>query len=290
MIMTVQTHAKVNLHLAVGSPQPDGFHPIQSLFARLALADELEVQAQRGPFSITVDGLGEYCKAGEDTISRTALLWYEATGSETELKVRVRKQIPVQSGLGGGSSDAAAMLHLLNGIAPLDEASLARIAQTVGSDVPFFFSQANAAIVEGRGELIKPIEARSLPILLVMPRSLNVSTKAAYAHLDEVRAKPRPFLPDTDKIVAVYNKSCATWCNMLYNDFYVTVAGLHFYDELQRLSEQLEGYATITGSGSCWFFVSEDETCIEKMREQAVECFGADAHYWQTTLLGSSSA
>ncbi len=283
-MMTASAYAKINLHLAVGPLRSDGFHAIQSLFVRLSLADTLQIHTEEGAFSISVSGIEEYCAPGTDTLSRAARLWHEATGCDVKLSVAVEKHIPVQSGLGGPSSDAAALLTVLNTISPLAEDRLLSLAAQVGSDVPFFLFGGGAAIVEGRGEVVEPIASRPLPVLLVMPTSLSVSTARAYGRLDTLRTGSIPPFVEREAIVARYNKRCATWRGSMYNDFYSTIAHEPMYAALDALSTDLDGYATISGSGSCWCFVSEDEDCIAEVRERVRVGLCDRVVWWQSRL------
>ncbi len=284
-MMTALAHAKINLHLAVGSLRTDGYHAIQSLFVRIALADVLRIQVRPGAFDISVTGLDSYCDPGTDTLTRAARLWHEETGCDVKLTVEVEKHIPVQSGLGGPSSDAAALLAVLNGIAPVAEERLLSIASRVGSDVPFFLFGADAAIVEGRGELVRPIASRSLPVLLVMPNDLAISTARAYEALDRLRSGSIRSFTEREEIVSNYNKSCPSWSGSLYNDFYATVAHEPIYAALDALCAGVECYATISGSGACWYCVSEDESGVEVVRERMLQSLGDRVVWWQSRLV-----
>ena len=286
MFFTVYAPAKVNLHLAVGPKRLDGFHALHSLFVRLALSDTLHITAKDDPFSITVDGLQAFCEPGKDTLSRIATRWYEATGKEVGLSVTVTKEIPVQSGLGGGSSDAAALLGVLNQIAPLPERERFAIALEVGSDIPFFLADTPAAIVEGRGEIITPIAPRRLPILLVMPKDFAVSTGQAFANLASIRDISDDFSPKTEEIVRNYNNSCATWCNVLYNDFCTVVEKIGYLQQLNALAAGEPGFCSLTGSGSCWFYISEEQSSVERVKERVLDHYGGSVHWWLSTTDG----
>ncbi len=285
MKMTALAHAKLNLHLAVGALQSDGYHRLQSLFARLELADTIDVHVSPGPFSVSVTGLEAYCKSGDDTMSKTARLWHEATGSDVQLSVSIEKRIAVQSGLGGGSSDAAALLSLLQSLSPLTDSQRMAIALGVGSDVPFFLNGGNAAVVEGRGEQVTAIPSRALDVLLVMPKDFSISTKEAYAHLDRLRTNVAPSFVDPSELVTIYNKSCPTWAGSLYNDFYLTVSQMPIYQALAALGRDLSGYSTISGSGACWYFVSEDASSVAEARKRVQRDLASQVVCWQSRLL-----
>ncbi len=281
-------HSKVNLHLAVGSPYPDGYHPIQSLFALTDLCDRLEINwSPSSSFSIDVVGLEAYCRKGEDTMSKAAKFWHEASGVPFSLQVHCIKNIPVQAGLGGGSSDAATLLLVLQelaGNARLVDSALASVALKVGSDVPFFIALHAAALVSGRGEVIEGVKARALSLLLIMPNSFSVSTAHAYRKLDEQRQVRKEFLPNR-RILEIYEKDSQFWKGLLYNDFMSCVGNESFYDRLALVSRDFPGFGSLSGSGACWFFVSEDESNVRKLQDVVEAEFGDNLRCWVTELI-----
>lgn len=283
-------YAKVNLHLAVGFPYPDGYHPIQSLFALVDLSDDLAVKWERSKtFSVDVTGLEAYCEKAGDTLTKAARLWYEAGGCPLQLSIRCQKRIPVQAGLGGGSSDAATLLLLLQEIAgerALEQEALERVALKVGSDVPFFLSGAQAAVVTGRGEHVVPIEAKDLSVLLVMPTDFAISTSSAYRLLDESRQEGKVVQSlGIDEMLHVYKKSSAEWKGLLYNDFQSCALNKTFYGELMHISEPYTGFASMSGSGACWFFVSEDRREVQAVHDAVIAAFGRKVKCWLTRLI-----
>ncbi|MDD3057084.1 MAG: 4-(cytidine 5'-diphospho)-2-C-methyl-D-erythritol kinase, partial [Sphaerochaeta sp.] len=217
-------YAKINLHLAVGLPYPDGYHPIQSLFALVGLSDTISLVWKKSrTFAVQVHGLEAVCSGSEDTLTKAARLWHEAGGYPLQLDIRCDKQIPVKAGLGGGSSDAAALLTLLQAIDPgrsVSEQLLKEVALQVGSDVPFFLSGSRAALVTGKGENVAPVESRSMPALLVMPTFFDISTSSAYRMLDEMRLnQENVYMPGIQELLQIYEKPSHKWRGLLYNDF-----------------------------------------------------------------------
>lgn len=189
--MRLQTRApaKVNLVLAVGPLRPDGFHDIVSLMVPLDLSDRVTVEI-RSDRRVTCRCPGRPDLDGpENLAARAARAFQQVTGVRTGCDVTVEKRIPVVAGLGGGSSDAAAVLRCLgraHGIrdrAPLREAALA-----VGSDVPFFLGP-GAAWVRGRGEVLEPARVPRLDLVLLFPRDPSLAIRAgdAYRWLDLAR-------------------------------------------------------------------------------------------------------
>ena len=143
-IRTMRSKApgKINLHLGVGNARLDGFHDIQSIFARVSLFDDISVAIYENENrKILVQGLESYNIKGEDTVSKAARLWCDATSFNSKIIIKIKKNIPSEAGLGGGSSDAATVLHLLQKLNPECSVSfedLLEIGAKVGSDVPFF--------------------------------------------------------------------------------------------------------------------------------------------------------
>ena len=173
-------HAKLNLGLVVGERLPSGKHEVVTVLQRLELADHIELAASD---ALVVDGFAQ------DTIVRRALESLgDTVGVDPAWHVRIEKRIPVAAGLGGGSSDAATALRLANATLadPLTVDSLARVAATVGADVPFFLHEgAQLATVDGT-----ELRSISIPggytVLLVVPDDAHkASTGAVYDAFDE---------------------------------------------------------------------------------------------------------
>jgi 4-diphosphocytidyl-2-C-methyl-D-erythritol kinase len=181
----VMAPAKVNLTLEVLGPRDDGYHELASVFATVDLRDRVRVAPWRELDVRIAPDVG--AAPGDDLASRAVRALADACARPALAHVRVRKRIPVASGLGGGSSDAGAVLRALSRVWRLDGVDLAPIAARVGSDVPFFVSGAAYALVRGRGELVEALPApEPFWVALVRLRE-HVSTAEVFgAH----RAKP----------------------------------------------------------------------------------------------------
>jgi 4-diphosphocytidyl-2-C-methyl-D-erythritol kinase len=184
--LRVLAHAKLNLSLVVLAREASGFHQIETVFCRVALADEvcfLPGDAS-GQLRLHVDG--EPLGAMEENLAyRAARIFHEAAGTGAGEVIRLVKRIPVGGGMGGGSSDAAAVLRGLNRLHghPLGRDDLLRLGAGLGSDVPFFLAAAALARAGGRGGRIQPLPPLpSVPVLLALP-PVAVSTAEAYADL-----------------------------------------------------------------------------------------------------------
>ena len=148
-------HAKVNLFLRVLAREADGYHGIETLFCLLDLADELTAERREPGHGITIDVSGADTGPPEKNLAvRAARLVLEATSVRIGVHLHLVKRIPVQAGLGGGSSDAAAALTAVNlltgGAVPRHE--LLQFAARLGADVPFFFVHAPLALAWGHGD------------------------------------------------------------------------------------------------------------------------------------------
>jgi 4-diphosphocytidyl-2-C-methyl-D-erythritol kinase len=177
--------AKVNLTLEVLGPRADGYHELASVFATIDLRDRVRVAPWRALDVRIAPAVG--APAGDDLASRAVRALASASGRQALAHVRVRKRIPVAAGLGGGSSDAGAVLTGLARAWRLDGMDLAPIAARVGSDVPFFTSRAAYALVRGRGELVEALPAPELFWIALVQLREEVSTAAVFA---AHRAKP----------------------------------------------------------------------------------------------------
>ena len=179
--MQVLAPAKINLSLRVLGRRPDGFHEIESFFSRISLYDELTVEK-------TAKGIEFHCDdasvpQGEDNlVVRAAKAFFAATGTDGAA-IRLLKKIPHGAGLGGGSSDAASTLLALDKLfeTNLTREALAKLAEQLGSDVPFFVFE-SAALARGRGELITPQRLSEPFSILLLKPGFGVATPFAYAH------------------------------------------------------------------------------------------------------------
>src|SRR5258706_9709976 len=153
----LRAFAKINLMLRVGGVRPDGYHALETTFQSLALHDTLTIRTARGPFRITCDDPA--CPTGRrNLVWRAADAVWRASGRRgvpRGVAVHIAKRIPMQAGLGGGSSDAAAALRALGRRWRVGDARLRAIAASLGADVPYFFEGGTALGVERGGLLFR---------------------------------------------------------------------------------------------------------------------------------------
>lgn len=250
----VTAHAKVNLLLRVLARETGGHHQIETAFVLLELADEITVTRTdaAGMVSLTVDG-PDLGPSDENLAVRAARAVLEATGAKFGVDLALTKRIPVRAGLGGGSSDGAAVLHAVNALArsAVPRPDLLLMAARLGADVPFFASGAPAALAWGRGERLYRLGPcpPAAPALIAVP-PVAVATPDAYRWWDEMHPAPAARGP-----VVLDAEAFASWGSIGRlggNDFEVPVFSRH--GDLRALYERLAQtgplWVRLCGSGA----------------------------------------
>lgn len=237
----IKSYAKINIGLKVLEKRKDGFHDIDSYFHLIDLYDEIYPSATESRcLSVAIEGNAGYLDRGLDIMEKAAIAFSKATGLVFSLDVRIKKRIPSKAGLGGGSSNGAAILKYLNEYFshPLDEKGLADVALSVGSDLPFFISGLSAARVQGRGELIYPCGLLTGDVDLFLP-SFFVETSEAYAKLDTF---DRSYVSLPDTLAELTNERFP-------NDFELVTPRSSV---IQSIGSNYS-YFSLSGSGSTYF-------------------------------------
>jgi 4-diphosphocytidyl-2-C-methyl-D-erythritol kinase len=184
----LSARAKINLFLHVGARREDGFHPLQSLAIFPEFGDRLTAEAA-DDLSLAVEGpFAAALTDGDNLVLKAARALAERLGRAPQAKLTLTKNLPVASGIGGGSADAAAALRALAGLwrADLDQTTLCDIAAGLGSDIPVCVAS-RPAFMEGRGEILTILPSLPpLPLLLVNP-GVAVPTKDVFAALSDRR-------------------------------------------------------------------------------------------------------
>jgi len=250
--MRAIAYAKVNLSLRVGALRSDGYHPLQSLFQSVTLGDRLELTVPPG--GADDDGIvGWDGEQVPDDHRNLAWLAVEAVrqrmaAEATPLRLRLDKQIPVAAGLGGGSADAAAALHLAVRRLGADPALVAELAPELGSDVPFC-AVGGTAMVTGRGETLDRLEPLTgFALGLVVP-PVELSTPAVFREWDRLGGPAGPETPSGGLPPAVRTYA------PLVNDLYPAAVSLmpELEDWRHELQQRWERPVTMSGSGPTLF-------------------------------------
>lgn len=191
--LTVPAHAKLNLSLDVLGKRPDGYHDLRMVMQSIALADELTVTAEPGCGITMRTDLAFLPCDGRNLAAAAASRFLEHTGQSLAVEIELRKRIPVCAGMGGGSSDAAAVLRALNELAGggLSPGELAGIGESVGSDVPYCVL-GGTALAEGRGEKLTPLPPLPACAMVVCKPPFPISTPALFGALAGKKLRRRP--------------------------------------------------------------------------------------------------
>ena len=252
-ILTRQSPAKLNLTLRVTGVRPDGFHELESLVTQINLCDTVSVAAHEdGCYALDCDEPTLPCD-GSNLVLRAARALNQAAGTNQGVHIGLKKRIPAGAGLGGGSSNAATTLALLNELwnVGLGKADLVRLGAELGSDVPLFCCSP-LCVIRGRGEQVEELGAPpALWAALVLP-VIHCSTTAVYAAWDQLRQQPpRPSVAE----VLAARGSASRLMELLFND--LEAAAFRAVPSLAELAAHI-GDETgqpvrLTGSGSALF-------------------------------------
>jgi 4-diphosphocytidyl-2-C-methyl-D-erythritol kinase len=271
--------AKINLNLLVGPRRDDGYHGLDSLVAKVTLYDRIDLRP-RGDGRIRFSCAGADCGPDEKNLALKAARALAAAvpASGRGVDIELHKRIPPGKGLGGGSSDAAAVLAALHELwgAPLNAGELQKLAMTLGSDVPLFLGPP-ASRMTGRGEVLAPIDVHPFAAVLILP-ACECSTAAVYRAFDdmgktrarETRDRPHfrppkvgsvPSFPGEQIDLAVLSRPPSTWRGLLRND--LSAGALQVSPQLAVLWDGLRAAIAppvcLSGSGSGLFVLCDDE-------------------------------
>ena len=257
--MRILAPAKINLGLRIVGVRSDGYHELDSLFLPLDLADILEVRSADSPHSeiaLRVEGRAPH--DASNLAARAAEAFAKAAGTPLRVEIALAKRIPMAAGLGGGSSDAAAVLRALAEQHPgrVSPAELARLALSLGADVPFFL-EPRPTRVRGIGEQLEPVAGLpSLALVLANPGAPVPTAEVyrAYDALGTPASKERSELPDLSRSAI---DALAPW---LEND--LEPAAIRLCPAVARMRQALTRAGAVavglTGSGATLYGVCRD--------------------------------
>jgi 4-diphosphocytidyl-2-C-methyl-D-erythritol kinase len=217
--MLLNSHAKINLYLKIGKRLKSGYHNIQSVMQLIQLHDNISFESLDED-DVIVESNNKSLESKNNLAYKAALLLKNKFDIRNGVRITIEKQIPLASGLGGGSSNAANTLITLNKLwkLKLSQKKLINLALEIGSDVPFFIV-GKSALVEGIGDKIKPFrKSISANIVLVNP-GIKVSTAWAYKEFDKNKEKLRTKADIKELVKAINKKDIKKISENLYNDF-----------------------------------------------------------------------
>jgi 4-diphosphocytidyl-2-C-methyl-D-erythritol kinase len=263
--LAVVAPAKINLSLRILGRRPDGYHELDSIFLPLDLADQVEVKILPEARRVECLCVGHpELDGAENLAARAARLFLEASDLGVGVSIQIQKRIWIAAGLGGGSSDAAAVLLALAELLGEPRIPLAELARRLGADLPFFLDP-RPARAAGIGERLTPLaNLRSWPVVLLNPR-LPLSTARVFATLGLEKGEVGPSTPHTDEELAWLSSS--PW-RLLGND--LRPAALRLLPRIAELEQALaaEGArgVSLSGSGPTVFGIFDE---LERARRAA---------------------
>jgi len=256
--VSLPSFAKINLDLRILGVRPDGYHDLRSVFQSLALFDSVTVTTRRGPLMVTCDEPDIPTDQRNLVWKAASLLHRVASGKSSaprDIAIDLRKRVPSEAGLGGGSSNAAMTLLALNQLwkLNLDVASLTRIGARLGADVPYFLV-GGTALGLGRGDDIYPLADMPPVHVVILRPGFGVSTQDAYTWFDDETRRSLK-----DPVHRLIPPGWPAWSATLRNDLEAPVVRHH--PAIGRIRQSLidagAAFAAMSGSGSAVFGLFE---------------------------------
>ena len=277
--MTIFPCAKINLGLNIVSKRPEGYHNLETVFSPSPLHDTLEVHTidNEFPTSFNYNLKVTGTSFNGDEQDNLVVKAYKLLANDFQLPrlhIHLHKEIPTQAGMGGGSSDAAFMLKLINNYCKLQltNSQLEEYAVKIGADCPFFINCV-PAYAEGIGEQLTPIpslaEKLSQYYIIIVKPLVSISTKGAFGMI----TPQKPAMNCKD----IIDKPIKEWKELLFNDFEAPIFNMN--PELKDIKEQLylngAEYAAMSGSGSTIFGLFAQEPTLSQLKldvESTIHC------------------
>jgi 4-diphosphocytidyl-2-C-methyl-D-erythritol kinase len=273
--ITLKNAAKINLSLDITGKLPDGYHTIESVFQTVGIYDEISVSLTDNRDIVLICSVPEIF-AESDNIPcderniayKSAKAFFSAAGISSGCRIHIRKGIPSQAGMGGGSSDAAAVLYALNLLTgnTISNEKLAEIGKSIGADVPFFLT-GGTAYVCGIGEKITPVSSYADRILVIAKGKDGVSTAEAYRNTDNL---VNPVHPDTTSLVSEINNGGEN-AYRYFGNLFESAINLESVLEIKEIMTGHNALSSVmTGSGSAVFGLFADEKSADICAENLV--------------------
>lgn len=267
--VVVRSFAKVNLTLDVLGKRPDGYHAIESVMQTIGLRDNISLSLGGAPgirLTCDMDGIPTDAR---NLAHQAASAVIEASGVSPGVEIAIEKQIPVEAGLGGGSSNAAAVMRGLGLLVGLSEVDVFGLAAQVGSDVPFFMV-GGTAHVSGRGEYVHALPDVSEMWIVVVKPPFGISTPWAYRRLDEIRTAGGQATAGSERVTVsqrvveyIRSGSPVSGLHSLVSNDLEPVA-MEQHPEIAQMGDALRESgaraALMCGSGSAAFGLFDDES------------------------------
>lgn len=274
--IVLRAYAKINLSLDITGRRADGYHDLDTVMQSVSLADTVDLaKTADGIISVRCDDAA-IPQDGENIAHRAALAYFDAAGLPVQgVSVGIRKRIPSQAGLGGGSADAAAVLRGLCALfAPLPEDALLRAGASVGADVPFCLT-GGCLRAQGIGERLSPVPALPDCTVLIAKPPVGMSTVAAYAAYDRL---PAGYPPRTGALIHALDCGSLSAVGAALDNVFASAAPLPAVESLcHALRAGGASGACMSGSGTAVFGLFTDAAdarlCAETLSGNGAACF-----------------
>lgn len=264
----IKAHAKINLGLNVLSKQDDGYHNIKTIMQSIDLSDDLFFE-KSNTLSIRSNDPSLDCGPTNIIYKCIETIRKYADMPQKSLKVVLKKKIPMQAGLGGGSADGAAALFAYNDLYDLkiSKSKLAEIGKTIGADIPFMI-YGGRALCEGIGEQIKPLPIENKNAVVIVKPDYSMSTKVAYEMIDILGSSETS---DFGRLCDGLNTNNEKLLReMLINDFEKVL--IKKFPQMNQIKELLRNQGSIaesiSGSGSAVFGIFQDDNLAEEAHNE----------------------
>ncbi|MBQ8903019.1 MAG: 4-(cytidine 5'-diphospho)-2-C-methyl-D-erythritol kinase [Oscillospiraceae bacterium] len=261
----IKAYAKVNLFLDITGRLENGYHTLNTVMQQIDLYDDITVDISEGNgIFIECDNPAVPCNE-KNIVHKAAEAFLSETGHKARVEIRIKKRIPLEAGMGGSSTDGAAVLKALNEIYgyPLSTERLCSIGAKLGADVPFCIT-GGTAVCKGIGEIMTPADCLKDYVFLIVKPDFSCSTPAGYKAYDE---NPVPEKENFNGFVESLSMGAEKWADKMYNVF----EKLYDDDRIAAITQTMRNNgalgSVLTGSGSAVFGVFKDnETASEALK------------------------
>ncbi len=282
-MLKINANSKINLFLEITGKLPNGYHTVDTVMQSVSMADSLELELIPSKKGIKISCNIPAIPTDERNIAyKTAKAYLDTTGADCGVRISIKKSIPSEAGMGGGSADGAAVLVGLNELCgnPLTESKLEEIASMHGADIPFCVRGGTKRLLGIGTETVETYISPSLPIVIAKP-GCGISTPQAYRKLDAMFSDFldfKPILPT--RLTDILSGSSDDYADSLFNRFE------HALDELCPISKSLIDFlkdnshgSLLCGSGAAVFAIADSTSHAKILAEKVKSEFG-DCSVW----------
>lgn len=269
--LKIKSYCKINLALLIKNKRQDNYHEIRSIMQTISLHDTIKIK-KNNKLSCKIN-IKNIPTDEKNLAVKAANVFFNYVKTSKKVKIKIKKRVPTKAGLGGGSSNAAFVILGLNKLfkTNLNKKTLLKLAEKIGSDVPFFI-YGGTAVVEGLGEIVKKIKPiKNFFIVLVKP-NFEISTKEAYSKYDELKKYYKLKNQEKKSIEKIIlsiseEEKINKITKNLFNDFEKVINNKTTYRIKSKMIDCGALSCNLTGSGSCVFAIFDDKRKAKKARK-----------------------